>query len=701
MRHSRWCPRLLALALMAAGVPAPASAAWYWPFGGEGSTTSTGDPEASPPATTTATTTAAARPHGRRVRDLAYGEALYDYYRQHYLGALTTLSAARQGGGLQQDGIQASMLEATLAVSLDMLQDAETLFASTLEGNASRDEINHTWLSIAAIHYRQGRHAEAHRILSTRISQVQADLSAQVRLLEALSLIGADRKDDAAVVLGQLKDDSALDGWSRFNLAVAQSTTGLNDAAVDTFRSIILDPNPDPDFQPLRDRASYACAMHYFREKHWEKARHYLNLVRLDSHVAEPALLAAGWVAFNDEDKIGALTPWLTLVERNSGSPAAEEVLLNIPYVYEEQGALVDALDGYRRADAALQAGKARIEEAKSIVQAAEWVDRISPPPDANDDPLDDLPAFRFQPDDASPWLYRYLASNEFLATYRNYREVQRLNLLLKRWQEALPIYRETLDDQLDALEQATRFSDRKAALASRFRDNVKGRRDTLVNAGDQLVGSRDDAALADNLQQRTLERIRRLEAQMAALPDARYAAEKARLARIRGMLSWELAEQAPRERWSIVRDQARLDMAIDDFERTFSAMQENLQRRDTRAAQSTDAGQRVGSMIDRLSALREECQTALVNQRLFLRRQALDALTRQQIRLDQLRGYSLLSIARLQDKSIAGSIPASTSVEKTMSETIKPVAMPASEAPAPKRPTGPKTLMDALDGWF
>lgn len=700
MRHARWRPRLLALALSAAAISTPAAAAWYWPFG-ENSQTEKRD-GASDGVNNTPADAKVDRPVERRVRDLAYGEALYDYYRQHYLGALTTLSAARQQGGLQQDGTEATMLEATLSVSLDMLQEAETLFASTLEGHASRDEINHTWLSIAAIHYRQGRPADAHRIISTRISNVRADLVAQVKLLEALSLIGADRKDDAASVLGTLKDDSALDGWSRFNLAVAQSTTGLNDAAVDTFRSIILDSNPDPEFQPLRDRASYACAMHYFREKNWVKARHYLNLVRLDSHVAEPALLAAGWVAFNDDDKIGALTPWLALAERNSASPAAEEVLLNIPYVYEEQGALRDALDGYRRADTALQAGKNRIEEAKAIIRESDWVDRISPPPDANDDPLDDLPAFRFRPDEASPWLYRYLASNEFLATYRNYREVQRLNLLLKRWQESLPVYRETLDDQLDALEQVTRFSDRKAELATRFRDNVKARRDTLANTGDRLVRNRDDAALADNLQQRTLERIRRLESQMASLPDARYAAEKARLARIRGMLSWELAEQAPRERWSIVRDQARLDMAIDDFERAFAAMQENLQRRDTRTAQSTDAGQRVGSMIDRLDTLREECRAALVNQRLFLRKQALDALARQQIRLDQLRGYSLLSIARLQDKSIAGNTaPASTSVEKTMAEEIKPVAMPASANPAPKKPTGPKTLMDAFDNWF
>lgn len=618
----------------------------------------------------------------QQARDVAYGEALFDYYRQHSLGAMTTLSMARDAGQLPQNGHDAALLEGILAVSLNMLKDAETLFASSLQHHSSRVEVERTWLSIAAIHYRQGRPLDAHRIISTQLKNAGPSLMAEVRLLDGLSLIAAGRHEEAKAILENVEGDAILDDWSRLNLAIAQSVSGLGDKAVVTFRRIILDSRPDPDFQPLRDRAAYACAMHYFREKDWEKARHYLNRVRLDSHVAEPALLAAGWVAFNSNDKPGALTPWLTLAERNSTSLASEEVLLNIPFVYEEQGALRDALEGYRRADTSLQASKARIEAAKARVAEPDWIDRISPPPGIDENPLSDLPAFTFRPDDASPWLYRYLASHAFMSHYQGYREVQRLNHLLKRWQDALPRYRETLGDQLDAIENAARFHDKKMGMASRFRDNVMARRDRLAEASDERVRNRDDSALADSVQQKTLDRLRKLEAQLSSLPDARYAAEKARLARLRGLLAWELAEQAPRERWSLARDQARLDMAIDALEKTLASLKQAGQARNDDQQRITRTEARLAQLDKRLKTLRTECRTALINQRLFLRQEALAALSRQQVRLDQLRGYSLLSIARLQDKSIA----ASSRGQKTQDKAAAPVVTNPVQMPLPNK---------------
>lgn len=633
------------------------------------------------------------------VRDLAYGDFLFDYFQKHYFSSLTKLMISEQKGQLQNNNEQAKVLKGALFVSFGMLQQAEQIFDELLPSAATREDANKTWFTLAELHYRHGNFEHAHTILSQKIRRPSDTMKPRIKLLDAQLLLELERPEEAMKQLETIKDDKDLGLWARYNLAAALASVDRTKEAAAIFRSILFLPPVNKETETLQDRAAFALGMNYFRAKAWDDAQRYLDLVRLDGQVAEPALLASGWVAINRNDKVGALTPWMHLSERSASHPAVQEALLNIPYVYEDAGALRDALTAYHSAEDTFIQEKASIEQAKAFVQKPDWIDRISPAPSLNDDPMGDLPGFEFNADGASPYLYRFFASNEFNENYRSYRELQRLNQVLGQWQQQMPAFKQMIVANMERLEKLLPAAQKKITMAETFRANVQGRENAISGEIDRILAAEDDFGTPDDQQLKVIDRMKALEQALNKLPDSEYAEEKAKFKLLKGLMAWDLADQGPQRRWQLVKQRAQLENELVVLENAIGRVQNARQHQIERFRAQAE---RIGQLEQQLETLKEASIQTLAHHRKYMQAIALDIMSEQQSRLDQLRGYSLLSIARLQDhayssnrKPVAPLAPAGIAPEGVDMESTR-----ASDA-APKKPKGPKTMMEALDDWF
>lgn len=633
------------------------------------------------------------------VQDLAYGDFLFDYFQQHYFSSLTKLMIGEQKQQLQHNNAQAQVLKGALFVSFGMLQQAEQIFDELLPTAATRDDANKTWYTLADIHYRNGSLEHAHQILSEKIKKPSEALAPRVKLLDAQALLKLERTEEAMKQLEGIQDNKELGPWARYNLAAALASVDRTKEAIDIFRSILFLPPLDKETEALQDRTAFALGMTYFRQKSWKDAERYLDMVRLDGQVAEPALLASGWIAVNQKDKVGALTPWMHLAERSASHPAVQEALLNIPYVYEDAGALRNALDAYHNAENTFITEKETIEQAKAFVLQKDWIDRISPAPSLNDDPMGDLPGFEFSADGASPYLYHFFASNEFNESYRSYRELQRLHQVLNQWQQQMPAFKQMIAANLERLEKLLPAAQTKVAMAESFRSNVNARERALSGEIDRILAAEDDYGTPDDQQLKIIDRMKVLEQALAKLPDSEYGEEKAKFRLLKGLMAWDLSDQGPQRRWELVKDRVQLENALVELEavigRVKNAREGQIQRFRAQA-------ERIKQLDQQLETLKEASIQTLAKHRKYMQSIALDIMSEQQTRLDQLRGYSLLSIARLQDhayssnrKPIAPLAPSAITPEGVSTEP-EPAAQDL-----PKQPKGPKTLSEALKGWF
>lgn len=676
--------RLTLAVIVAGGVSANAQAAWTFNFS-NWSFENTPDK----PAPTLSSE--------HEVKDLAYGDFLFDYFQQHYFSSLTKLMIGEQRQQLQNNNDQAQVLKGALFVSFGMLQQAEQIFDALLPTTATREDANKTWYTLAELHYRNGNAAHANRILTEKVQRPSEKMAPRVKLLNAMTLLELERPDEAMKQLEDVKDDRDLGIWARYNLAAALASVDRTEEATKIFRSILTMIPTDPETEALQDRAAFAMGMNYFRQKNWVQAQDYLDMVRLDGQVAEPALLASGWVAINNRDKEGALTPWMHLAERSASHPAVQEALLNIPYVYEDAGALRDALDAYRSAENTFIAEKASIEDAKAFVLQKDWIDRISPAPSLSDDPMGDLPSFEFNVDGASPYLYRFFASNEFNQSYRSYRELQRLHQVLNQWQAQMPAFKQMIGANVERLEKLLPAAQSKVAMAEGFRNNVVARQNAISNEIDRILKTEDDYGTPDDEQLKIIDRMKALEQALAKLSDSEYGEEKAKFRLLKGLMAWDLADQGPQRRWQLVKQRAQLENQLVELEAVIGRVKNS---REGQIQRFREQAERIKQLDLQLETLKTASIQALAKHRKYMQAIALDIMSEQQSRLDQLRGYSLLSIARLQDHAYSATRKPVAPLAPT---AITPEGVSTEPEMLPEKParSGPKTMMEAIKGWF
>ncbi|MDP2324656.1 MAG: tetratricopeptide repeat protein, partial [Gammaproteobacteria bacterium] len=384
------------------------------------------------------------------VRDLYYGETLFQFYQDNHFDALTHLLAARDVGRVGHHEAESELLLGGLYLHYGQHVRAEEIFDRLLTQDVSPPVRDRAWFYLGKVRYQRGLHEEALAAFTRISGSLPESLEAELPMLKAQSLMALERFDAAAAVLDGWQGP---DGWlpyARFNLGVAfVRLNRFEDGARQLDRVGRSSPG-STELLDLRDKANLALGYSYLQQSLDGQARVALERIRLSGPFANKALLGAGWADAARHDFRGALTPWLELKDRDLLDSAVQESLLAVPYAYAQLGAHGSAAEGYETALVSFDAEIGHLDEAirgagnggliAGLLTAdnpgiGRWYWELEQLPDSSE----------------ARYLYHVIADHRFQEGLRNVRDLAVLSTHLQEWREKLSAFEDIVETQREA----------------------------------------------------------------------------------------------------------------------------------------------------------------------------------------------------------------------------------------------------------
>ncbi|MBT8132233.1 MAG: tetratricopeptide repeat protein, partial [Gammaproteobacteria bacterium] len=503
------------------------------------------------------------------VRDLVYGEILFDFYQDRYLEAITRHLVADQRGELDFHAEESDLLSGGMYLAYGQQSQAESIFDRLLQQRASPQVQQQARLQLARSHYLRGAFDNAAGLIAGQ--QWDDDVVAEATALAANSLLRAGRHAEAAAILGNL-DKSPATAFARYNLGVALAGQGQFDAAAAQLASIARMQttsrrllffnrrNTDTVMPALADKARLALGYALIRQGRADEALQTLDAVDLQGPHANASLLGAGWAAAEMQRFDIALNAWQVLQQRDSADPAVQEAWFAVPYALGELSAHSQAASAFENSIAAIE------NEDQAMVAAIAALDTDGLAPlllgqDKNE-PWDAGWHLAQPPDHPlTRYLYMLMADNVFQQHLRDFRDLISLGALLDRKRSDLESYRNSLQAR------SQKFSERAplvhAALSGEQLDKLQQRAVTLRQTKSRVEQDRDFMALASTDELEQLESLNATQEKIARLPAAQAVEAGERLRLLQGLLRWRLSGDYAARLHTLDRDLARVQQEI------------------------------------------------------------------------------------------------------------------------------------------
>ena len=590
-------------------------------------------------------------PAPTRIRDLDYGDVLFHYYQDDYLGALVRLEAARDLGRMPNHGAEAELLSGGLYLSLGLHAEATRIFDRLLDGSVPQSVSDRARFYLARIGYQRGYYDRALRDLGLIKGTLPGSLESEKRLLSANVLMAMGRYGDAAAELRKAGPEDDWAPYARFNLGVALVRNGDLAQGAQWLTAVGTMPAATEEQRSLRDRANLALGYAMLQQRAAEPAASALARVRLQGPYSNKALLGLGWAEADAKRPDRALVPWLELREGRLLDAAVQESYLAVPYAYAQLASNGQAAQQYRYAMQAYSDESRRLDESIAAIRRDGFLDSVlaATPPD---DPMGWAWQLRKVPDaPQTRYLYHLLASHAFQEGLRNYRDLRIMQRNLAGWGQSLEALDEMVVTRQLAAEQ--REPRRQALADATDLDGLTARQATLDERVRQIESGREVAALASPEQAAAwsaldadLERIESLPAseQRDAL------AERARL--LRGVLVWQLDAEYKQRMRHLKNDVRETATLLADARRGMQQVDEAS----ASAPQSTAGyASKVRSLAARVEAMGPSIDAAAAAQQRVLVAIAVDELEAQKRRLASYATQAQFALAAIYDGATAG----------------------------------------------
>lgn len=584
---------------------------------------------------------------GKAIRDLYYGEALFQFYQDEHFAALTHLLAARATGRVTNHEAESELLLGGLYLHYGQHVRAEEIFNRLLTADVTPAVRDRAWFYLGKVRYQRGLFEQSLADFDRITGALPESLAAELPMLKAQSLMALGRFDAAAALLDAWDGPDGWAPYARYNLGVAFIRL---DRLADGARQLDRVGRSSPSSQELldlKDKANLALGYAYLQRSLDGEARPVLERVRLAGPFANKALLGAGWADAAADDYRGALTPWLELRGRDLLDSAVQESMLAIPYAYAQLDAHGSAAEGYRSAIAAFDT---EIDGLDATIARAEspdggFVTALL----AADDPgigrwywelksLPDSPEGRY--------LYHLIADHRFQEGLRNVRDLAALATHLDEWRDKLVAF----DDMVAARREAyaRREPQLRAGLETADLDALVARRDAVAARLDAIEAGRDVAGLATVEEQDRWQRLAAVAADPGfGAPDAGELRDRHRL--LQGVMRWDLDRDYQYRLWQQRRQLRELDGLL---ARAADGRAAAASARTDSPAELDDFAARIGSVTPRIERMQQLIAAARGEQEQQLVALAVEALKDQRERLATYRVQAQFALATIYDRA-------------------------------------------------
>jgi hypothetical protein len=582
-----------------------------------------------------------------RVQDLHYGDVLFYFYQEDDFEAITRLNAYDQWGLLSHHQDESQLLLGGLYLSLGLHNEAGTRFEKLLTAQTPEGVRNRAWFYLAKVWYARGYLDRAEQAIRQVQGRLPAQLEAEKQHLFANILLRQGRFAEAATLLRTWKGPADWMAYGQFNLGVAFVRDGKL-AEADPFLSKVgTIVTGRPELLALRDRANLALGFAYLQAEQPQKALTALERVRLNGPYSNKALLGTGWARASLGQYREALGPWIELQGRDLLDAAVQESYLAVPYAFGKLDAAAQSAEYYEQAVVSFDAETTKLDEAIGRIQSSNMLDTLLGTDD--DARYGWFWQLRNIPDaPESRYLYTVLAGHDFQEGLKNYRDLSYLGTTLDRWAESMAAFENMIDTRERAYAERlprtdAMLADGTADKYQRVRNELDGRLKTIEAAGDV-------AALGSPEERDQWERIQRLEAVLADLPnDEENAALRDRLRLVKGVLYFRLNDSFKARLWRERRTIKDLDLALHEAQARWIRVER------ARKSVPTNTGEfdaRIAALQQRIDAIQIRLVDAAKKQNDFLAQVAVRELQGQKDRLATYQIQARFALASMYDRA-------------------------------------------------
>jgi tetratricopeptide (TPR) repeat protein len=595
---------------------------------------------------------------GDELRDLYFGEALFEANQGKFFEALQRLDTElAQYHGLDEPELDtlnyhingAEFSVGDFELNYRMHHRAGRAIRRVLEADVDEAVRNEAAFRLARIHFQKDQLDEALQALGRIQGEVPKAIQDDVEFLRANVYLATGRPSEAVTVLEDLKAGEDLAGFVAYNLGIALLQDGQLTAAVEQLDEAGRIDAPDAPAQAIRDKANLVLGTLLYETGDFDRAERTLDRVRLEGPFSNQALLRAGWSEASAERFDRALVPWNLLAEREQTDAAVQEALLAVPQAYASLNAhgraavlFGRALESYsvqiERVDASVDSIRdGRFLEAlvrEEIQQDKNWVIRLRTLPEAPE----------------TFYLMQLMASHDFQTALQNYLDLEDLRSKLVSWQSSFDAFEDIIrlrgefyDPQLPEVDAQFR------ELDAQMRARLEQRRHLADRLQGLLTAPRPEL-LATEEERVTSERLATLREQLELDPSPAAQALLPRVARLQGAITWRLRTEY-HERLTVAHTHLHeLNEHIEALDRQYQAFVRTRQ-----AATHSYVGYdtQIGRLRKRVDAALQRVDLVMARQGHLIETVAINQLKVRRERLVSLQTQARYAVADSYDRAM------------------------------------------------
>jgi len=583
-------------------------------------------------------------PH--QVKDLRYGEALYNFYQEQYFTSITNLMVAKHRRPITAQDLDPELLLGGLYLYYGLHQNANDIFTGLIENNTSEITQDRAWFNIGKMQYRGELYSEAKQTLLKVKDSLSKEREAERQNMLANTFL---KQNDFIAAYDAIKKLDAHQEWqvyAKYNMGVSLIKTGKNVEGTKFLNELSALKTENDELKALRDKTNIALGYAYIRQKLPQFSTKYLQNVRLKGPLSAKALLGIGW-AYQQQNKLEqALVSWMELRDWPVIDTAVQESLLAIPYTLEQMGKNQLALQHYSYAIENYKNELTSLKSVMNAVKAGELLFALRPAM-VTESTLE--PEYKNKlPDSISvPYLQHLVNSVDFQKVHKNYLDLIYLRKNLLKWKNQFVAYYLMLKEREAYYKKQQRATSNDSRL--NLVNKLKNKRDKLAVKVEQLKQKPTLSALASEDEKVILKRLAKIKKSLARTSNKdNFSEETEKYKLFHGLMLWDISTDYTPRYWKVQNELNQLDKALDVSTKSLQSLKQSSKNA---PLSFTGYYKRIKAKEKTLDKLLNKIITIIRSQEKHIEKQALISLQQRYRQIENYHTRASYSLARLYDR--------------------------------------------------
>ncbi|MBL7000551.1 MAG: hypothetical protein ISR73_11865 [Gammaproteobacteria bacterium] len=584
--------------------------------------------------------------HETRVKDLAYGTALFHLFQHKKLAAITELTVADEKNMLNNQRADADLLLASLYFEYGLPQQTALIFNQLLEHNLAPETQHNVWFNLARVEYEQENFELAEDYLSRLLQPLPAQQESQRYYIQSSLQLNNGQLDDAITSASAIKAGDSWYAYAQYNLGIAQIAARETEKGLQRLKSLSALKTTDKETLALQDSANLVSGLILMNQNRLDDALAQLRKISIQSPVTNKALLATGTIWSRKNEAKKALAYWQLLIKRHQPDRATLEASLLTAGAYEQLGNRTLAAQAYDLAVKLYQQQSTQLDDMINSIPRLQLYTALP------EDRL--LSASAIATLKSDPLLFKTLSTlqqtisaSPFQQALQQYRELQEIADSIARWKDSIPAFKLMLHERRQS------FAGKQPlvlqALDLQQLESFQQQRSALAEEVNRIEQQQDFLALANASESDHLAQLDEVKALLARLPQDRdLSTERQQYRLLYGLLYWDISTDFAPRFWKLKQQLLQLDSALQQAAASTASVQQASARYEQRLYALNQRIQQQETEIERLQSTLNEL---IPRQQQYINQLAISALQQRKKHIAQLQLSARYSLARLYDE--------------------------------------------------